>query len=296
MKKKLTIIAVLLQFLTAGLLKAQIDPHFSQYYANPLWLNPALTGVINGDARVTANYKNQWANINNAYNTGALAADFRATDKIGVGINILDQSAAGSSFNYFTAYGSFSYSIAIAGNGQDRLSFGLQAGLISRSFNMNSLQFGNQYNPLSGYDPSISSSENFSNTKTSVFDSSVGAFYYDGSTDKTVNVFGGVSIAHLNRPRDPFSDVADSKVPLRYTVHGGVRIKTSDYFDLMPNAIYIQQQKASIKAVGLYSEIKFPNEQGLILGALYRVDDAAMANVGYHLNNLIIGASYDFNT
>src|SRR5580698_3638326 len=98
MKKKLIITAILLQILTAGILRAQIDPHFSQYYANPLWLNPALTGVINGDARVTANYKNQWANVNNAYNTGALAADFRATDKIGLGINVLDQSAGNSSF------------------------------------------------------------------------------------------------------------------------------------------------------------------------------------------------------
>ncbi|RYE11728.1 MAG: type IX secretion system membrane protein PorP/SprF, partial [Sphingobacteriales bacterium] len=39
---------------------AQTDPHFSQYYANPLYLNPALTGVIDGDYRATVNFKQQW--------------------------------------------------------------------------------------------------------------------------------------------------------------------------------------------------------------------------------------------
>ena len=27
---------------------AQADPHFSQFYAYPFWLNPGLTGVMDG--------------------------------------------------------------------------------------------------------------------------------------------------------------------------------------------------------------------------------------------------------
>jgi len=38
---------------------AQTDPHFSQYYAYPMWLNPGLTGAIDGDYRVTALYRDQ---------------------------------------------------------------------------------------------------------------------------------------------------------------------------------------------------------------------------------------------
>ncbi len=113
---------------------------------------------------------------------------------------------------------------------------------------------------------------------------------------KTVNAFGGISVAHLNRPKDPFTSVADSKIPIRYTVHGGLRINAGDNLDLTTNLLYVQQQKASIKAAGVYSEFKFDGNKGLILGALYRVDDAAVANVGYRVNSLIIGTSYDFNT
>src|SRR5437868_6623101 len=39
------------------------DIHFSQYYASPLTLNPALTANINGMFRVAANYRNQWFTI-----------------------------------------------------------------------------------------------------------------------------------------------------------------------------------------------------------------------------------------
>ncbi len=33
---------------------AQVDPHFSQYFIQPMSLNPALTGAIEGDYRVSA--------------------------------------------------------------------------------------------------------------------------------------------------------------------------------------------------------------------------------------------------
>src|SRR5579863_2409265 len=39
------------------------DIHFSQYYASPLSLNPALTGNVNGVFRASFNYRNQWFNI-----------------------------------------------------------------------------------------------------------------------------------------------------------------------------------------------------------------------------------------
>ncbi|QQL50414.1 PorP/SprF family type IX secretion system membrane protein [Mucilaginibacter ginkgonis] len=295
MKNLRLIIFLLLQVCSSKLLLAQVDAHFSQYYANPLWLNPALTGVINGNARLTAQYKNQWASINNAYQTGGLTGDFRADDHIGLGINVLDQSAGSNSYNYFTGYGSFSYGFAISNDGNHRISFGLQAGIVNRTFNMNNLQFGNQFNGV-GYDPSLNNFETFTNTVTTVFDSNAGVFYYDGTPDKSANVFGGVSVGHLNRPKDPFSNALDARIPLRYTFHGGVRIKAGYSLDLTPNFLYVQQQKASIKAAGLYSEFKIDNDKGLILGALYRVNDAAVANVGFRVNSLIIGTSYDFNT
>ena len=300
MKKIIITITMLLQIVIVSQVKAQIDPHFSQYYAYPLFLNPALTGVMNGDARVNANFKDQYATVNNAYETGALSADIRPTDRVGVGLTILDQSAGTAGFNYFTAYGSFSYNIAISSDGTQKINFGVQAGLINRSFDPSKLQLGDQYNPADGFDPTLPSNETFSTTNSTVFDAGAGIFYYDGDPLHKANPFLGFSLAHLNRPDDPFATGGnggdDAKLPMRFIVHGGIRLKLEDAFDLTPHFIYIQQQKATEKGLGAYSEFKLANDNGLILGAMYRFKDAAIANVGYHFNNYIVGASYDFNT
>jgi type IX secretion system PorP/SprF family membrane protein len=298
MKKLNLIIALLVQIVLTGSLKAQVDPHFSQYYAYPLWLNPALTGVINGDTRVSANYKNQYAAINNAYQTTALSADFRPTSQISFGVNILDQKAGTAGFNYFSGYGTLSYGIKVSNDGNQRLNFGLQAGVINRSFDPNKLQFGDQYNPdLGGFDPSMPSNETFQNTHATVFDAGAGVFYYDGNPMKKANLFGGFSVGHLSRPKDPFATVgSNSKIPLRYTVNAGIRIKASELLDIVPHGIFIKQQQAQEKAIGGYTEFKLVNDKGFIAGAMYRFQDAAIANIGYHVNSLIVGASYDFNT
>ena len=299
MKKSTLIIfiAALLQLGAINVLKAQIDPHFSQYYAYPLWLNPALTGVVDGDMRINLNAKDQWRGISNGYKTGAVSMDFRPTEKLGVGFNVINQAAGTAGFNYFAAYGSLGYGIAISEDGNQKLHFGLQAGVINRSFDPGKLQLDDQYNPITGYDPTAPSFENFATTSAMVFDASAGVFYYNDNPESTANLFGGVSIAHLTNSKDPFAvQGINSRLPMRYTFHGGVRIKASDNFDITPHAIYISQQKNQIKALGAYSELKFEDDKGLILGAMYRVNDAAVADVGYHINSLIIGVSYDFNT
>lgn len=296
MKKKLSIILIL-SLAFAFKVTAQIDPHFSQYYAYPLWLNPALTGVINGDARVNANYKNQYPQLNNAYKTTALSADLRTNNNVAFGVNVLNQAAGDAGYNYFSAYGTFGYSIIVSNDGNQKLSFGLQAGVINRSFDPNKLQFGNQFNNGTGFDPNMPTNERFSTTSSTIFDAGAGVFYYDGNPLSNANLFGGISVGHLSRPRDPFAEVGDnSKLPLRYTIHAGVRIKASDFFDVIPHAVYIRQQDAQEKAVGAYSEFKMQGDKGIIFGGMYRFNDAAIANVGYHLSNLIIGGSYDFNT
>src|SRR5438105_3356061 len=72
--------------------KAQ-DPNFSQFFASPLTLNPALTGKLDGVLRVDRNYRNQWPSIYNAFVTytasvdaGILKNKIPEFDQFGVGI------------------------------------------------------------------------------------------------------------------------------------------------------------------------------------------------------------------
>lgn len=298
MKKRILIITILLQFAFAGLLKAQVDPHFSQYYAYPLWLNPALTGAFDGDARLTGNFKDQWANVGNGYRTVGLSADFKPNDKVGLGLNIINQAAGAAGYNYFAAYGSFGYGIIISDDETQHLNFGVQAGIINRSFDPNKIQLDNQYNPnVGGYDPNLPGFENFVNSGATVFDAGAGIYYYNSDQFTAANPFLGLSLAHLTNAKDPFAtEGINSRLPVRLNIHGGVRIKASDFFDVTPHFIYIKQQKNQIRAGGVYSELKFEDNNALILGAMIRLQDAAVANVGYRFHNMAIGASYDFNT
>ena len=47
--------------------KAQ-DPQFSQFYAAPLYINPAFTGASEY-TRIGANYRNQWPGISGSFVT-----------------------------------------------------------------------------------------------------------------------------------------------------------------------------------------------------------------------------------
>src|SRR6187402_3812239 len=86
--------------ITSQAVKAQ-DPHFSQFFASPLTLNPAFTGKFDGQLRLAANHRDQWPSIPKAYVTTSASVDFSILKKkvgeydiLGIGISGLsDQSA-----------------------------------------------------------------------------------------------------------------------------------------------------------------------------------------------------------
>ena len=45
------------------------DIHYSQFYNSPLNINPALTGVFNGDVRIIGSVRDQWSQVPVPYTT-----------------------------------------------------------------------------------------------------------------------------------------------------------------------------------------------------------------------------------
>ena len=80
---------------------AQTDPHFTQNYTYPMYINPAMTGGSDGDYRASAIYRSQWGSISNPYRTTGLSIDTRTNKNISLGLNLLNQSAGDGGFNYF---------------------------------------------------------------------------------------------------------------------------------------------------------------------------------------------------
>lgn len=274
---------------------AQTDPHFSQYYAYPLWLNPALTGVIDGDYRASVNFKQQWSALNSSYLTGGVSFDMAPKKNFAFGATILNQRAGELDFNYLTALVSGSYRLRFGAEGLQMISFGLQAGIINRSFDLSKARFGNQFDPNSGFNGGIQSNETFNAQSTLVPDVNAGVMYFDGNPNQDVNVFLGASAAHLNRPSDKLTSTK-SRIPIRFTGHGGARIRASELLDIVPNALFMYQGNTHEISLGAYAQLNVNPSSNVLFGGNYRVNDAAIAFVGLQLRNMVFGLSYDINT
>jgi type IX secretion system PorP/SprF family membrane protein len=146
-----------LQFLSLGLLlgcwmipvsvKAQ-DPQFSQFYAAPLYLNPAFAGSTQ-QGRVGMNYRNQWPSIDANFTTISAYADFYLEDyNSGLGAiftrdyaNVLGLQNTGFGIQY-------AYQLKITKN--ISLRPGVQVSVNSRSIDYTRLIFGDQIDPATG--------------------------------------------------------------------------------------------------------------------------------------------------
>jgi type IX secretion system PorP/SprF family membrane protein len=296
MKKHIKIISFgLFCVLCATRVNAQIDPHFSQYYSNPLWLNPGLTGVINGDYRVVLNAKEQWSSISNSYLTAAASFDIAPTKNLSFGGMVLNQGAGELSYSYLNALASAAYRIRFGQVGLNIINFGIQAGVINKSFDPSKITTGSQFNAGSGYDMAFPSNETFTSSNTLAPDVNVGAMYFDANENKNVNIFLGMSGNHLTKPVDHFLG-NNVRIPIRVTAHGGARIKVSDALDLTPNGLYMRQGTAREISAGAYAQFYVNPDTDLLFGSNYRHEDASIVYIGVHLKNIAFGASYDFNT
>ena len=92
-------------FLTACLMMAsvlqsvaQTDPHFTQNYTYPMYVNPAMTGGSDGEYRISSIYRSQWGGIDKPYRTTGLSFDTRTNKNIALGVNLMNQSAGDGGF------------------------------------------------------------------------------------------------------------------------------------------------------------------------------------------------------
>jgi len=296
-KNILKVLSLLL--LATGRLHAQTDPHFTQQYTFPMYLNPALTGSSDGEYRASAIYRSQWGSISNPYRTIGISFDTRTNKNIAIGVNLLQQSAGDGGFNYLSSYVSLAYTgVKFGKDNNQHLVFALQPGLISRNVDPSRFKWGEQWDPITGYNAGNSSTENFDKTSAVSFDAGAGVLYYDAA-DKKINTFGGFSVFHLNRPADPILSSQSTElnvIPLRYSIHAGLSVQMSEQLRLVPHILYMAQGTASEAALGTYLELNVNEETDLMLGGYYRLKDAIAPYIGIDWRDLVIGISYDANT
>lgn len=292
------ICALLLTLMT----KAQ-DPHFSQFFASPLTLNPAFTGKFSGSWRLAANHRDQWPSIPKAYVTTSASLDFPIlktkipeNDVFGIGISGLTDASANNILKLNYGSLSMSYHKALDENGYSTIGAGFQATYSSLSLDISKTTFESMLTQNGFTDES--KREVLANGKNqSYFDINAGLLY-SGSTNGENNFYLGASMYHINRPKVGFID-KNWYLTGRISIHGGGSFPLSDLLTVHTSLIHQIQNKASETTVGaaLAANLNRDAEKpsAVYLGSWVRFNDAIVPYVGLEFGGLRIGVSYDFN-
>jgi type IX secretion system PorP/SprF family membrane protein len=280
--------------------EAQTDPHFTQNYTYPMYINPAMVGQGDGDMRASAIYRSQWGAMGSPYRTTGLSADTRTDKNIALGINVLNQSAGDGGFNYLDASASIAYTgVKFGKDLNHHIIFAMQAGVLNRHVDESKFKWGDQWNPITGYNAYNPTNESFARSSATTFDAGTGVLYYDGTPNKKYNIFGGVAFYHINKPADPIVSNQSTElntIPLRFTIHGGASINLMEGTSIVPHFLYNQQGNAREVMLGMYGQMTVNEETTIMAGGYYRYKDAIAPYIGVDHKNFLVGLSYDVNT
>lgn len=292
MIRRFAVIIFLASLVLPGDLVAQ-DPEFSQFYANPLYLNPALVGAT-GCPKVNANYRNQWPGIGKAFITYNVSYDQYVSFLHG-GLGVLITADRAGSGNLNTTAISLMYAYKFNLSTHLQASGALRAGYYQRRLVWENLVFGDQVDRFGNFNP-VTTEKPPENSTVGVPDFSAGIFLaYDDL------FYGGIAADHLTRPKVGFYADNATQLSIKYTVHAGATInlhkngstEEDREFSLSPNILYQQQFNFHQLNIGLYLTID-PFIGGVWFRHNFENADAVIPMLGLHYKNLRIGYSYDY--
>jgi type IX secretion system PorP/SprF family membrane protein len=283
-------------FLFLSVITHAQDPEFSQYYSSPLYLNPAFSGSASGH-RLISNYRNQWPGVGNGFVTHAFSYDYNLQQyNSGLGLLVIVDKAGTAGLK--STQLNFQYSYKVHLSSKWVFSSGLNFGLVNRSTNFSNLIFGDELSFENSNPGTSPDRRNLDNVM--YFDFGAGGLLYSRK------LWLGFSAAHLNEPnRSMLKD--ESIVPIKTTIHGGVRIplyhglkKRERSAAIAPSFVYKKQGKFDQLDIGMY----FLYEP-IVLGLWYRGipiqqnindninHDAAVVIIGFQLKKIELSYSYD---
>lgn len=289
--------------------KAQ-DVHFSQFYEANMMRNPGLTGVFQGDYRVSTIYRSQWGSISQPFRTGLVDVEVRipvsgeSGDFFGIGVMGFYDKAGSIELKTTGVYPAVNFYKVLSAERQRAISVGLMGGYLQRSFNPAKMTFNNQY--VGGqYNAGAGTGEPYINNKLQSWDFGGGAVYHSnaGENDQ-VQLFTGLSVFHLSTPKANFFSGDEVRLGLKLVGTGGVNYKLDDIWSLQAQASYTRQGKYTEAIAGGLISWKRQSLRddepsfAMFVGAFYRYSrnsDAAIPTLKVEYKSISIGASYDVN-
>ena len=298
MMKKIAKIAfvLILCLCTNQGLRAQ-DVVFSQFYANPLYMNPAFAGS-KVCPRISLSYRSQWPALVSAYTTMSASYDQYIDDMHGgVGV-VLMTDRQGDHGALSTSSLGVMYAFRFQLARELWVNAALKAGVVNTSLDWEELRFPDMIDKVTGF-TGMTSAQMPEHTNKWYLDFDAGALIYGPSW------YAGFSAAHLTQPSNGFYGV--TRLPIKLTANVGALFNVAEESRrtsslglgtpvISPNLIYQYQAGFHYFNYGVYLDwmpflvgVWFRNG----IGADRWNADAFIFQVGFQQDYFKIGYSYD---
>jgi type IX secretion system PorP/SprF family membrane protein len=283
------------------------DIHFSQFNASPLNLNPALTGLFDGDYRFILNHRNQWSSITIPYKTYSGSFDMQLPTERwhiknlpkgiwGAGIVINKDNAGDGSLGITEAKISLSYTGKISKDSSQFLTFAIQPGITNKSFNYNALHFDEQWNG-DAFDPGLPTGENFQRNSATYLNLGLGMrYHYQIKPRNSVTL--GFAYTHFNSTLETFIANSSATLSPKFAIHSNTQFMLTDEIDILPSLLYEHQNTFNETVLGVSGKYIIDPQQNtnLYLGLYMRFGDAIIPTISMDYGAFTVGLSYDVNT
>lgn len=282
------------------------DYHFSQFDANPFFINPAITGerlTENKGAQFNVNYRDQMSKYTAApgsFKNVAFGADETINSKFSIGQYIYNNKAASGSLNTFGFMLSGAHHLIDQKkeNGNHNLSLGLQVGVFNRSVKPENFTYDSQYSSESpdGFDRTIPNGESYASQSDFNFNFNFGVYYRVSSKNAKLSGFGGLSVYNLAQPNESYLDGYEA-LPIRINLHGGAICSLNKLLRVQPQFLYMNQAQANELNINMLFFSKFEGSSyEPIYGLGFRNKDAVIVQAGLNYKNATFRISYDIVT
>lgn len=285
------------------------DIHFSQFYNSPLYINPALCGVIDGgNIRVASNYKDQWKSITpNSYKTytGSFDMLISSEKKHGIagGLSYYNDKAGTSNFGTSQFNATLGYVAKL--NDVNYFSAAISSGYGNRSAKISNLKWESQFDG-NAYNPNASNGEINPYSESRYFSDFSGGLLWNYRNTEGSGAEFGFSAFHVNRPNISLYNAATDRMYSRIVLHGSINyaLKNSNT-SILPKLFYSQQGPSKELLAGMlisyelgmtskYTGLR--SSSSIAFGSFYRTRDAVVLVFNTELKKkILIGISYDIN-
>lgn len=281
-------------FISNTLLFAQ-DAQMSQFYASPIYTNPAFAGSEK-KLRIASSIRSQYTTLNNNYKTTAFSIDgYSSKYKCGLALMASYDLAGDGFLQTINIAGVYSYNLPI--NRKWALNTAIQGAIIQRTYDIEKLKFGDQFNEFVGFTNLPSKDLNNLSFQGVTFPNfSIGMLAYSKL------FYGGFAVHNIFEPNQTFinNNNINNEVPLsrRFSANVGLNVflnksRFSENNNLLsPNILIMKQLNFYQINIGMYLKNK-SFTLGTWIRQTSRNSDAMIFLIGVKLPNFRIGYSYD---